>query len=121
MAKENLIQEKSYQFALKAIQVYKTLIKEKEFVISKQFLRSATSIGANIAEGIQAQSKKDFIHKLSISQKEAFETHYWIRLLKDAFYLDSKIADDLLTNCEEIQKILTAIIKTSKNNLNNGK
>jgi len=93
MKKENLIQVKSYQFALKSIKIYKKLINDKEFILSKQFLRSATSIGANIEEGIQAQSKKDFIHKMSVSQKEAFETNYWIRLLTDSGYLNKEVAE----------------------------
>ena len=114
--KKNPIKDKSYSFALKSINTYKNLQQKQEFVLSKQFLRSATSIGANIEEGIQAESKKDFIHKLSISQKEAFETHYWIRLLRDADYLDKQIAMDLIKDCEEIQKIITAILKTSKKN-----
>jgi len=117
MKKENLIQVKSYQFALKSIKIYKKLINDKEFILSKQFLRSATSIGANIEEGIQAQSKKDFIHKMSVSQKEAFETNYWIRLLTDSGYLNKEVAEELLKDCEEIQKIITAIIKTAKSNL----
>ena len=115
--KKNPIKDKSYSFALKSIDVYKNLQKKNEFILSKQFLRSATSIGANIEEGIQAQSKKDFIHKLSISQKEAFETHYWIRLLRDANYLGKQIATELLKDCEEIQKIITAILKTAKNKI----
>ena len=115
--KENPIKDKSYSFALKAIKCYKDLQNKKEFILSKQFLRSATSIGANIEEGIQAQSKKDFIHKFSISQKEAFETHYWIRLLRDSDYLELETAEILLTDCEEIQKIITAILKTSKSNI----
>ena len=111
---ENIIAQKSYDFALKAIKIYKTLITSNEFIISKQFLKSATSIGANVEEAIGGQSKKDFIAKLSISYKEARETHYWIRLLKDSSSIQSEIADDLLVNCEEIIKILTAILKSSK-------
>ncbi len=114
--RDNPIKDKSYSFALKAIIAYKNLQQKKEFILSKQFLRSATSIGANIEEGIQAQSKKDFIHKLSISQKESFETHYWIRLLRDANYLGKQEATELLKDCEEIQKIITAILKTAKKN-----
>ncbi len=85
--------------------------------MSKQVLRSGTSIGANVEEAGQAQSKPDFIHKLSIAQKEAFETHYWIRLLRDSEILTSKLADSLLTDCSELQKLITASIKTAKQNL----
>lgn len=82
---ENVLKTKSYNFALRTVRLYLHLASEKkEFVLSKQLLRSGTSIGANIEEANQAQSKLDFIHKLSISQKESFETHYWIRLLRDS-------------------------------------
>ena len=113
---ENIIKEKTYQFALKLVLVCKELTNQKEYVLSKQLLRSATSIGANVEEGIQGQSKPDFIHKFSIAQKEAFETHYWLRLLRDSGYLNKEIASQLLSDCEEIQKIITAILKTSKSN-----
>jgi len=86
----------------------------KEFVLSKQILRSGTSIGADIEEANQAQSKSDFIHKLSIALKEAAETNYWLRLLRDSKLIESKLAESFLTDCEELQKILTASIKTSK-------
>lgn len=111
---ENVIVTKSYSFALKAIKTYKTLIANNEYILSKQFLKSATSIGANIEEAMGGQSKKDFIAKLSISYKEAREVHYWIRLLKDSSLIKLEIANDLLKDCEEILKILTAILKTSK-------
>jgi len=83
--------------------------------LSKQILRSGTSIGANIEEANQGQSKSDFIHKLSIALKESFETHYWLRLLRDSEILEDKIANSLLVDCEEVQKMLTSSIKTSKN------
>lgn len=92
----------------------------KEFILSKQVLRSGTSIGANIEEAIHAQSKVDFIHKLSIAQKEASETNYWLRLLRDSDYLKTKLAESLLIDCEELQKLLTASIKTVKAKLNSG-
>ena len=87
-----------------------------EYVISKQLLKSGTSIGANIEESVHAQSKADFIHKLSITQKEANETNYWLRLVKDGGYLRSDLADSLINDCTEIQKLLTASIKTAKAN-----
>lgn len=89
----------------------------REFVLSKQVLRSGTSIGANIEESVHAQSKMDFIHKLSIAQKEANETNYWLRLLKDSGYLNKNLAESLLNDCVEIQKMLAASIKTAKSNL----
>ena len=114
---ENIIREKTYQFALKVVLVCKELTNQKEYVLSKQLLRSATSIGANVEEGIQGQSKPDFIHKFSIAQKEAYETHYWLRLLRDSGYLSKENASQLLSDCEEIQKIIIAILKTSKSNI----
>ncbi len=85
--------------------------------MSKQVLRSGTSIGANIEEANRAQSKLDFIHKLSISQKESFETHYWIRILRDSNFLNEKLAGSFLEDCEEIQKLITSSIKTAKTSL----
>lgn len=82
--------------------------------MSKQVLRSGTSVGANIEEAYQGESKADFIHKLAIANKEAFETHYWLRLLRDSDLLEAKIADSILNDCDELQKILIASIKTAK-------
>lgn len=87
---------------------------KKEFVLSKQILRSGTSIGANIEEAYQGESKADFIHKLAIANKEAFETHYWLRLLRDSGFLEKKLADSLIVDCDELQRILVASIKTAK-------
>lgn len=116
--KESILKEKSYNFALRIIKLYKYIVSEKkEYVLSKQILRSGTSIGANIEEANQAQSKPDFIHKLSISQKEAFETDYWLRLLRVSEYLTKTQADSLLNDCRELQKLLTSSIKTAKENL----
>jgi four helix bundle protein len=86
--KESILREKSYQFALRIVKLYQFVVSEKsEYVLSKQILRSGTSIGANVEEANQAESKADFIHKLSIAQKESFETDYWLRLLRDSNYL----------------------------------
>ena len=116
--KENVLKNKAFNFALRIVKLYQYLANEKkEFVMSKQVLRSGTSIGANIEEANQAQSKIDFIHKLSISQKESFETHYWIRILRESEFLNKKLADSLLEDCEEIQKLITTSIKTAKSNL----
>ena len=97
------------------IKLYQHLAKEKkEFVLSKQVLRSGTSVGANIEEANQAESKLDFIHKLAIANKEAFETHYWLRLLRDSNFLGDKLSQSLLDDCGELQRLLTSSIKTAK-------
>ncbi len=115
--KENPLRDKSYKFALRTVKLYKHLSEDKkEFVLSKQILRSGTSIGANIAEGSQAQSKPDFIHKLSIALKEAFETDYWLCLLRDGEFITEKQSESLIIDCNELQKILTSSIKTAKLN-----
>lgn len=113
MKKDNVIQTKSYDFAVRIIKLYKHLSKEKrEFVLSKQLLRSGTSIGANVEEAIGGQSRKDFFAKLTIAYKEARESHYWIRLLKDTEYLSEKESASLITDIEEILKIIGSIQKT---------
>jgi four helix bundle protein len=113
--KENILREKSYAFALRIVKMYQFLNSEKkEFILAKQVLRSGTSVGANIEEANQAQSKADFAHKLSISLKEAVETNYWIRLLRDSGYLAENQSESLLNDCKEIEKLLTASIKTAK-------
>ena len=95
--------------------LYKFIVADRrEYVLSKQILRSGTSLGANVEEAGQGQSKVDFAHKLSIVQKEAFETGYWLRLLRDTKYLTKAQADSLITDCIELQKMLTASIKTVK-------
>lgn len=116
--KESVLREKSYQFALRIIKLYQFIVSEKkEFVLSKQILRSGTSIGANVDEASQAQSKSDFVHKLSIAQKESFETDYRIRLLRDSNYLTETQADSMLNDCRELQKLITSSIKTVKASL----
>lgn len=115
MAKDNIILTKSYSFALDIIKLYQHLTKEKkEFILSKQLLRSGTSIGANAEEATAGISRKEFIAKLQISYKEARETHYWIRLLKDSQIIDEAQASDILAKCEEIIRIINAILKSSK-------
>jgi four helix bundle protein len=117
--KENIIATKSYSFALKAIKLYQHLTAEKrEFVLSKQFLRAATSIGANVEESIGGQTEKDFFTKLNIAYKEARESHYWLRLLKDSNIITDDLADPLIADAEEIQRILGSSIKTLKTKLN---
>lgn len=113
--KENALREKSYSFALRVVKMCRYLNEEKrEFILSKQVLRSGTSNGANIEEANQGQSKSDFIHKLSISLKEAVETNYWLRLLRDSEYLSKSQAESLLSDCCELEKLLTSSIKTAK-------
>lgn len=115
--KDNLIQEKTYAFAIRIVKLYKYLTKnKKEFVLSKQILRSGTSIGANVEEGIGGQSKKDFLSKVSIAYKESRETGYWLRILKDTDYLKEEEFGSIFCDLEEIQKILSKIIKTTKSN-----
>ncbi len=116
MAKDNLILTKSYLFSLDIIKLYRYLtIEKKEFVLSKQLLRSATSIGANAEEATAGISKKEFVMKLQISYKEARESHYWLRLLRDSEIVEVDKANDLLAKCEEIIRILNAILQSSKN------
>lgn len=117
--KENVVQIKSYAFAVRIVKVYKYLCEEKkEYILSKQLLRSGTSIAANIEEAIGGQSDKDFFAKLTIAYKEARETHYWIRLLTDTGYISIKENESLLSDINELLKIIGSIQKTlrSKNN-----
>ena len=116
---ENVLKDRSYAFALRIVRLYKYLCEsQKEFVMSKQLLRSGTSVGANIAEANQAQSDADFIHKLSIALKEAVETEYWLSLLTDAEYLNDSQSSSMRSDCVELIRILTASIKTKKAKLN---
>jgi len=112
--KENIIVKKSYSFALSIIQLYKELIEKKEYVLSKQILRSGTSVGANIHEAVSGESKKDFIHKLGIAVKEARETSYWLNLLRDSNYITPGDFNRLHNSCDELIKILNSIILTTK-------
>jgi len=112
--KENIIVQKSYAFALQIIQLYKCLTEKKEFVLSKQILRSGTSIGANIHEAVASESKKDFIHKLGIALKESRETSYWLNLLNDSSYITNEEFNRLINSCDELIRILNSIILTTK-------
>jgi len=114
MKESNLIKEKTYNFALEVIKLYRYLKDEsKEFILSKQILRSGTSIGANVEEAQAAQSKKDFLSKISIASKEARETLYWLKLLNDAGYIENYSSKDLLfREINSIINVLTKIIKT---------
>ncbi len=120
--KENIVMNKSYAFALRIIKLYKYLIAEqKEYVLSKQVLRSGTAIGALIKEAEHAQSKADFINKMNIALKEANETEYWLMLLKDSDYLDKTMFSSIHNDSNELIKLLASIVKTSKENKNEEK
>ena len=112
----NAIEEKSFHFAVRVVKLSKYLREEKkEYILSKQLMRSGTSIGANIIESQQAQSRADFISKLNIALKEAVETNYWLRLLQATDYLTDSEYLSIIADCKELEKLLTAIIKTSRN------
>ena len=115
---ENVIEDKSFRFAIRIVNLYKYLCQsEKEYVLSKQVLRSGTSIGANIAEAQQAQSRADFIAKLSIALKETSETKYWLRLLKATDYLSGDESRSIYADCIELEKLLVTILKSTKQHL----
>ena len=115
MKHDNIIQIKSYEFALKITKLYFRIIKtHKEYHLSSQIARSGTSIGSNIEEAIGAQSNRDFIAKLSIAYKEARETHFRLRLYKDCGYLKEEEINILILDCEELLRIITSILNTSK-------
>lgn len=116
MKTENKILELTFNFSIEMIGLYKILLEHKEFVISKQLLRSATSIGANVEEGNAAQTKKDFISKMSIASKEARETKYWLRLLDKSQFVQLNYSSYLIS-IEHIINILTKIVKTSQETL----
>ena len=117
MKEGNVIEQKSKAFALRIISLYQLLSKDKhEYVLSKQLLRSGTSIGANVKEGVRAQSTPDFIAKFSIALKEAEETEYWLELLYESNILEQTLFNSVYSDNKELLKILTSIIKTSKNN-----
>ena len=112
---ECTIQNKSYRFAVRVVKLCRYLQSEhKEFAMSRQLVRSGTSIGANVAESQQAQSRADFVNKLSIALKEAYETNYWLRLLKDTQYLTKEQFASIFSDCCELERLLISIIKASK-------
>ena len=117
--RENVIKTKSFGFAVQIVNLYKELIGAKEYILSKQLLRSGTSVGAMVHEAEQAESKADFKHKLAIAQKEINETIYWLELLKESGYLTTDQFQPIHTDAREIIRLLTSIIKTTKANINN--
>ncbi len=115
--RENVIKNKSFAFALRTVKMYQFLCEQKkEFVISKQLLRSGTSVGALVREAEQAESSADFIHKMAIALKEANETEYWIELLFQSNYIDETSFNSIKSDLTEILKLLVSIIKTTKQN-----
>ena len=112
---ESTVEHKSFQFAIRIVKLHRHLrASKKEFVLSKQLLRSGTSIGANIAEAQQAQSRADFVSKMNIALKETAETDYWMRLLHATEYLSDQEFQSVIVDCREIGKMLTAIIKSAR-------
>jgi four helix bundle protein len=109
--KDNLISTKSFDFAIESIKIYKLLLSKNEYILSKQFLRSSTSIGANVQEGLGGYSKKDFAAKMSIASKEARETLYWIKLLEASNFIEFDFSN-IKKECESLIRILTSIVKT---------
>ena len=115
--KENLIQQKTYDFALKIINTSRQMQMNKEFVLSRQLLKSGTSIGANVEEAIGGQSRKDFLSKISIAYKEARETKFWLRLLRDSNSMDTRHSEELIYQVDEILRIIGSIQRTTKSKL----
>ena len=117
--KDNVVIDKSFAFAVKIVKLVKSVQdQKKEYLLTKQLIRSGTSIGANVREGNNAESKADFIHKLSIAQKECSETIYWLELLKETEYISEAQFQSVQTNAVELIKLLTSILKSSKFNIN---
>jgi four helix bundle protein len=112
--KENIVLEKSFEFSLLVIKYYMTLKDQKEYDLARQFLKSGTAIGANIEEAQGAQSKNDFIAKISIAHKEARECHYWLRLFKESEFIGEESINNLIEKCIELNKLLTSILISSK-------
>ena len=116
--KDNIVASKSKSFALRCIKLYQYLVNEKkEFIMSKQLLRSGTSIGANVKEAIRGQSKADFYSKLNISLKEASETEYWLELLNESGYIEDRFFDGIYSDCQELISLLVAITKHQKDQI----
>ena len=112
---ENTIQEKSFRFAVRIVKLCKYLQNEKkDYTLTKQLLRCGTSIGANVSEAQQAQSRPDFVSKLNIALKEASETEYWLRLLYETDYLNEEQYQSIMTDCSEVKSLLVTIVKSSK-------
>ena len=118
--KENIVKDKSFAFAVRIVRLYQFLYGNKEFVLSKQLLRSGTSVGAMVREAEHAETKKDFKHKMGLAQKEISEAIYWLELLKETEYLTFKQFENIHNDAIEIIKLITAILKTTKTNMVSG-
>jgi len=116
MKKENIIQDRSYQFAIRITKLCQWLKENKQFEISGQLFRSGTSIGANVEEALAGHSRKDFLHKMAIASKEARETNYWLRLLRDTEIISNSLSQPIIEESEELIKILASIVKTGQAN-----
>ncbi|MBQ8064387.1 MAG: four helix bundle protein [Prevotella sp.] len=117
--KKNVVEDKSFEFAVRIVKLYKYLTAEKqEYIMSKQLLRSGTSVGANVSEAQQAQSPMDFLSKMNIALKESYESDYWLRLLYRTEYLKKEEYNSIITDCRAISKLLVSIVKSTKNNNN---
>jgi len=118
--RKNIVKDKSFGFAIRVVKLNQFLVKEKkEYVLSKQLLRSGTSVGAMVREAEHSESKKDFVHKMAIAQKEINETIYWLELMKETDYLSKAEFESLNNDAVEIIKPITSIIKSTKANINN--
>ena len=118
--KDNIIYQKSFHFAIDIVMLHKELVQNnKEYVLSKQLLRSGTSIGANIKEALQGQSRKDFVAKMSIALKEAVESEYWLDLLYETDYITIELYNSFISMIQEIIRLLSSIVKTTKTTINN--
>ena len=117
---KSIVESKSFNFAIRIVNLYKYLTDDKkEYVLSKQILKSGTSIGANISEALQGQSRKDFLMKMNIALKECSETKYWLRLLSATNYIDDNQANSIMKDCTELEKMLTSIVKTTSTTIEN--
>jgi len=117
MKDNNIIEERSFEFAVRIVNLYKYLTTERqESIMSKQLLRSGTSVGANVSEAQQAQSPMDFLSKMSIALKESYESDYWLRLLHRTEYLNQEEYDSIITDCRAMSRLLVSIVKSTKNN-----
>jgi four helix bundle protein len=114
---KSLIREKSYQFALAIIRLYQEMTAMNEYILSRQLVKAGTSIGANVEEGLAGQSRADVFSKMSIGSKEARETRYWLRLLRDSGFLKAPSVEPLICECDEIVKMLTSIVKTTSSSI----
>lgn len=116
MKDDNIVLNKSFDFAVRIVRLYQYLCEQQEFILSKQLLKSGTSIGANIREAVRGQSRNDFIAKMNIALKEVSETEYWLELLFRTNYMTQKEYESIFYDCHELTKLLSSIVKTTKNN-----